>query len=111
MNLTAAKDGGQNVVSAPASVSYEQVGTQIDCRVSPTDDGRYVLELTVSEKSLYANGEGPAVPRPAGNPPFRSFRTHDTIILKDGQTAEFAAAGDRVSGEVVRVEASLHVVK
>jgi hypothetical protein len=110
-SLTAAKDGGENLVTAPASVTYEQIGTQIDCRVSPTDDGRYLLELTVAEKSVYAEGEGPAVARPGRNPPFRSFRSNNTIVLKDGQSAEFAAAGDRLTGEVVRVEATLHVVK
>lgn len=110
-SLTAAKDGGENLVTAPASVTYEQIGTQIDCRVSPTDDGRYLLELTVAEKSVYAEGEGPAVARPGRNPPFRSFRANNTIVLKDGQSAEFAAAGDRLTGEVVRVEATLHVVK
>lgn len=110
-NLTAGKDGGQNLVTAPASVSYEQVGTQIDCRVATTEDGRYLLELTVSEKSVYAEGEGPAVARPGRNPSFRSFRANNTIVLKDGQTSEFTAAGDRLTGEVVRVEASLHVVK
>lgn len=96
---------------APPGISYEQIGTQIDCRVTPTDDGRYVLELTVSEKSVYPNGEGPNVSRPAGNPPFRSFRTNNTMILKDGQSAEFAAAGDRLTGEIIRVEATLNVLK
>lgn len=110
-NLTATQDGGKNPVTVPNSVSYEQIGTQIDCRVTPTDDGRYVLELTVSEKSVYPEGEGPNVARPAGNPPFRSFRTNNTMIFKDGQSAEFAAAGDRLTGEIIRVEATLNVLK
>jgi type II secretory pathway component GspD/PulD (secretin) len=102
----------QPVEGKPApSLSYEQLGTNIDCRVAPTDDGRFVIELTVSEKSLYPDGEGPNVSRPAGNPPFRSFRANNTLVLRDGQSAEFAAAGDRVTGEIIRVEATLQLVK
>ena len=92
-------------------VSYDQIGTNIDCRVRPTDDRRYIVELTISEKSVYAEGQGPQVARPRGNPTFRSFRTHNTVILRDGQSAEFAAAGDRMTGEVVRVEVSLQLIK
>jgi hypothetical protein len=105
--VTAASDGKQ----APPALSYEHLGTQIDCRVSPTDDGRYAVELTVAEKSLYPDGEGPNVARPSGNPPFRSFRTSNVMVLRDGQSAEFAAAGDRLTGEIIRVEATLHIVK
>jgi len=101
---------GKPAAAAPA-ISYDQIGTQIDCRVTPTDDGRFVLELTVSEKSVYPDGEGPNVARPMGNPPFRSFRANNTMVLKDGQASEFAAAGDRLTGEIIRVEATLHVLK
>jgi hypothetical protein len=110
MGLMPPPADGKQAIATPG-ISYEQIGTQIDCRVTPTDDGRYVLELTVSEKSVYPNGEGPNVSRPAGNPPFRSFRTNNTMILKDGQSAEFAAAGDRLTGEIIRVDATLNVLK
>lgn len=96
---------------AAATVNYDQIGTSIDCFVKPTDDGRYQLELTVSDKSVYADGEGPAVNKPRGNPTFRSFRSTNAVVLRDGQTAQFTAATDRVTGEVVRVEVTLHLVK
>jgi hypothetical protein len=33
------------------------------------------------------------------------------LVMKDGQTREFTAATDRVSGEVVRISVTLRVVK
>lgn len=104
----ASADGKQAPVPA---VSYEHIGTHIDCRVTPTDDGRYLVELTVSEKSVYPDGEGPRVARPHGNPPFRSFRANNAMVLRDGQTAEFATVGDRLTGEIIRIEGTLHLVK
>ena len=46
-----------------------------------------------------------------GNPSFRSFRANDSMMLKDGQTAQFTAATDKVSGETVKVDVTLTVVK
>jgi hypothetical protein len=44
-------------------------------------------------------------------PVFRSFRSTNTLVLRDGQTRQFTAATDRVSGEVVRIDVTLNVVK
>jgi hypothetical protein len=46
-----------------------------------------------------------------GNPSFRSFRASDSLVLKDGQTAQFTTAVDKVSGEIVKVDVTLTVVK
>ena len=94
-------------------VQYQDVGTDIDCNVSTAqDDGRYRLEITISDTSVY--GDEPAVganrPTP-GNPSFRSFRASDSLVLKDGQTAQFTTATDKVSGEIVKVDVTLTVVK
>ena len=44
-------------------------------------------------------------------PVFRSYQSTNTLFVKEGQTTQFTAASDRVSGEVVRVEVKLTVVK
>jgi hypothetical protein len=44
-------------------------------------------------------------------PTFRSFRSSNVVVLKDGQSTEFAAATDKISGEVVKVDVTLTVVK
>jgi hypothetical protein len=44
-------------------------------------------------------------------PVFRNFKTRTTLLLRDGQSRQFTAATDRVSGETVRIDVTLRVVK
>ena len=95
-------------------VQYQDVGTNIDCNVSQMqDDGRYHVVITIDDTSVY--GDAPvnaATNAPApGNPTFRSFRANDSMTLRDGQTAQFTTATDKVSGEIVKVDVTLSVVK
>ena len=94
-------------------VQYQEVGTSIDCNVSQImDDGRYRLEITIDDSSVYGDAPNPADNKPApGNPSFRSFRASDSMVLRDGQTAQFTTATDKVSGELVKVDVTLNVVK
>jgi hypothetical protein len=94
-------------------IQYQDVGTSIDCNVSTVqDDGRYRIEITIDDSSVYGDGPNPADSKPApGNPSFRSFRASDSMALRDGQTAQFTTATDKVSGEIVKVDVTLTVVK
>jgi len=94
-------------------VQYQEVGTNIDCNVSATgDDGRFRLEITIEDSSVYGDGPTAGDNKPApGNPSFRSFKATDSMVLKDGQTAQFTTATDKVSGEIVKVDVTLTVVK
>jgi hypothetical protein len=91
----------------PASYSYQDVGTSIDCRTAMLDDGRFRLEISVDDSSVYELNQT----KPDEHPSFRSFKANDSMVLKDGQSAQFTAATDKVSGEVTRVEVTLNVVK
>jgi hypothetical protein len=44
-------------------------------------------------------------------PTLRTFSATNTLILKDGQTAQFTAAADKTTGEVVRVDITMKVEK
>jgi hypothetical protein len=46
-----------------------------------------------------------------GIPAFRSFTSSFNLLLKDGQTAQHTAATDPISGEVIRVDVTLNVLK
>jgi len=94
-------------------VQYQDVGTSIDCNVWPIlDDGRFRLEITIDDSSVYGEGPNPTDNKPApGNPSFRSFRASDSMVLRDGQTSQFTTATDKVSGEIVKVDVTLTVVK
>ena len=94
-------------------VQYQDVGTSIDCNVSAVqDDGRFRVEITIDDSSVYGEGPNPTDNKPPpGNPSFRSFKASDSMALRDGQTAQFTTATDKVSGEIVKVDVTLNIVK
>lgn len=94
------------------NVNYRPIGTVITCRASTSDDKRYQLALSVDDSAVFTSGQA-APPIPVGDaiPVFRSFRSRNTLMMTDGQTRQYTAATDRVTGEVVRVEVTLRVVK
>lgn len=94
------------------SFNYRSIGTKITAFAVPTADGRFELFLGIDESSVATSGNATAgEPVIAEMPVFRSFQTRTTLLLRDGQTRQFTAATDRVSGEVVRVDVTLKVAK
>lgn len=110
---TAATGGAATGPATPASrltqVTYRPLGTIITCRALKADDGRYQLVLQVDDSTQISNSQ--AAQGGDGMPSFRSFRSRNTIMLADGQTRQYTVAADRVSGEVVRLEVTMRVVK
>jgi hypothetical protein len=93
-------------------IQYRDIGTKIDCRASSTENGRFKLEITVEDTSMYANGEtAENAPKLQGVPTFRSYASSNTLLLADGQTSEFTSAADTINGEVVKIAVTLTVVK
>jgi hypothetical protein len=88
------------------SYSYKDVGTKISAGARSIDNG-FDLNLNIDDSSVFTS------PTPGGGqmPAFRNFSTRNTLLLRDGQTREYTAATDRVSGEVVKVAVTLKVVK
>ena len=94
------------------SVNYENVGTNIDIGATALDDGRFEVTVTINESSVVTDPQDlKATPGSESYPVFRSYQSTNTLFAKDGQTTQFTAASDRVSGEVVRVEVKLMVLK
>jgi len=46
-----------------------------------------------------------------GIPTLRSLFTNNSVVLKDGQSAQFTAAADKMTGEVVKVDVTLSIDK
>jgi Bacterial type II and III secretion system protein len=101
------QSGDPNGPAMVPTVQYRDVGTSIDCTATPLEDGRYKLDLTVEDSSIEAGAGGANTPHPS----FRSFRTNDSMLLRDGQSAQYSTATDKVSGEVWKVDVTLTVVK
>jgi hypothetical protein len=92
------------------SYNYSNVGTNIDCRVTTAEDGRFELTLSVDESTVVTNTESVSG-AVSGAPVMRSFKSRNRLLLRDGQTRQYTAATDRVSGETIRIEVTLRVLK
>ncbi len=101
-----------------SSFQYLDIGTNIDCSVRPSDDGKYSLDFVVERSSVYFPGAGntkrewsPGDPVPPEDPLILSFRSDFRMLLRDGQTEEGTTMTDPLTGHVIKVEVTLNVVK
>jgi hypothetical protein len=101
----AAKEGN------PSTYTYRNVGTNIDCWASPTDDNRFNISLNVEQSSVYSEEQRRQTGSTIDQPVFRSFNLQFNVILADGQTSQNVAATDPVSGEVLKIDVTVNVVK
>jgi hypothetical protein len=104
--FTPAGDGKPNPVT---SYSYQDISTNIDCSARPLADGRFAVTIQVGEKSIVESSGTPGAV--AGAPVIRNFSSSNNLVLRDGQTRQFTAAADRVTGEVVKVDVTLKIAK
>ena len=108
--------------SGENTLTYVDVGTNIDSNANHTADGRYAVDLRIERSSLYVPfadkensyhgkewtvGEAP----PGLAPMIRQFRSEVALLLRDGQPSEATVATDPVSGRVLKVEVVLTVLK
>jgi hypothetical protein len=99
-----------------SSYSYRDVGTNIDCGATFDESrpGIFQLALTVSDSSVGLDtpkgggGDGRVV---ADLPSFRNFNSSFTALLRDGQTTQYTSATDPVSGEVMKIDVTVNVMK
>jgi hypothetical protein len=98
------------------SYNYRDVGTNIDCTSSTAADGYYKLNLTVADSSVYfPDRSDPTLAKEltsaSGTPAFRSFTSSFYILLRDGQTVQYTSATDQVTGQVIKLDATINVQK
>lgn len=103
---TAGKD-----VTPLQSFNYRSIGTSIDCRAVTADDGRFEVQLSIDDSSLYTSGKAMDSSIVSEMPVFRNFKSRNSLLLKDGQSRQYTAATDRVSSEVVKIDVTLRLVK
>jgi hypothetical protein len=92
------------------SLQYRNVGTNIDCSARDAGEGRYQLMLSVENSSAYLGGPL-ADANATGSPLFRRFDTNIDPVLRDGQSIQAIASTDPVTGEVVKIDVTLNVVR
>jgi hypothetical protein len=105
-------------ISNENQLTYQDVGTNIDCSDVPLDDGSYRLDFTIERSSVSMPGQNgkeedwkPGDNAPSHQPLIRSFRDEFTLIMKNGQTVEGTSAVDPVTGHVQKVTVTLDVLK
>lgn len=99
-----AKDGTTPV----QSFSYRSLGTHITCSAQALGDGLYRLLLEVQDTQVFRmTGSGATQVGPV----YQNFRSNNSPILRDGQTVQFSVATDKTSGEVIKLDVTLNLVK
>jgi hypothetical protein len=90
-------------------VQYKDVGTYIDARGRWLDStpGSFEVSISVQEDAVATPQGAPATALPV----IRTFRASNNLVLRDGQTRQFTAGADRITGEVVKVDVTLKVAK
>ena len=106
----AAKEDGKPA-SPLTSYGYRSIGTSIDAVATAGAPGQFRVTLTIDENSIYPPELAPATTKTTGAPAFRSFKSTNTVALRDGQSLNYTMATDRLTGEVYRVTVKLTVVK
>lgn len=97
------------------SVTYMDVGTNIDCRAEAVAEGQYRVYLNLErswvEGDVLVTVEKANPPQQFNEPVVRQYKTELSPILKDGQSVETSLATDPLSGKVVKLEVSISLVK
>lgn len=108
----AGKDGG---------MQYIDVGTNIDARGFPSDDGRYDIYLNLERSWVEGDvliqtekSSGATTDAGSGHfkePIIRQFKTELNLTMHDGQTIQTTQAADPLSGRVLTVTVTMNVAK
>ena len=94
------------------SYQYQQFGTQISASARALDATTFNVGLNVTDSQLLSDSpdqaqyaSGVRLPR------YQSFTSNNRLILRDGQTLQYTAATDKTSGEVIKLDVTLNVIK
>ena len=98
-----------------SSYNYQNVGTDIDCNATTMEDGAFLVSFTITDSSVYYPDKNESAAAAAsastGAPAFRNFSAKFAAVLRDGQTTQYVAATDPVTGQVVKIDATLNLQK
>lgn len=93
------------VSEGKSGYSYQQIGTNMSASAKAMDGGQYVVNLTVTDSQMLTDANTPAPGR------VQNFTSSPRLVLHDGSTIQYAAATDKMTGDVVKVDVVLNVIK
>jgi hypothetical protein len=92
--------------------NYRNVGINVSLRAAVVTEGLFQVQVNLEDSSVFSpDGRQQSMPMITDAPAFRSFKGVNSILLRDGQTRQYTVATDRVTGEVLKVDATLKVLK
>ena len=106
-----AKDGEKT-----QSYNYRDVGTNIDVTANTSPiEGAFRLSITINDSSVYYPDQSDPAARSmsaaTGAPAFRNFNSTFVLLIRDGQTVQSTSVTDPVSGQVIKLDATVNVQK
>jgi hypothetical protein len=102
-----AKEKEGEKVEPARSYSYREIGTNIDASANSAADGRFAVAITLNDSGLNTKTDAAT----GGAPLIRNFTSRFFLLLRDGQTATYTSATDPVTGETLKVDVTLSVLK
>jgi hypothetical protein len=104
-----------NVGKDGPAVTVHDIGTNMDCSATPADSGRFRITLALNYSSVYESDQRhlqATPPRPGDSTQLvRSFTSSFSMLLRNGETGQPLAATDPVTGEVMKIDVALTVLK
>jgi hypothetical protein len=88
--------------------TLQQVGSQIDATVNPTPDGKFNLQLSVTDRDRnpVTSAQPGAVPNV---PTFKNMVSNSSVIMGNGETVQFTASTEKISNETLKIDVTLTV--
>ena len=114
LNVTPSRGGNIRMgvevpITTVTGTNYRSAGTNIDCgNVTELSDGRYSFGITVQSSAVVRDSSNDSKGAP---PMFRDFNASFAPILRDGQSMQSIVSSDPVTGEVVKIDVTLNVVR
>ena len=107
--------GGGRTTSTSSTTNrteFRNIGTSIDCWVRQLPDGRFMVNLRVQDSSIFTADADTRAPLKLADPmAFRTYSFSNEFPMRDGQSLLWATATDKITGEILKLESTLTVVK
>ena len=99
------------VETAKSETVFRNVGTDIDSRVMRTDESTFEVYVNIRDSAIFSSDSSKPPTSITDPTAFRTFNASNALPMKDGQTRLFGLATDKITGETMRIEVKLTVLK
>ncbi len=93
-------------LGSDGKVNYKTLGTNINVSAHPVENGKYNVYVSVQDTQV----DRPK-PGQGGLPSFQNFRADNRLVMADGQTIQYTVATDAVTGQIVKLDVTMNVLK